>query len=246
MLRVKHIVAAALLCGVCSTSASALTFNSDPFDIPDGSETFIPIKVSGVSGATEVSVTLHDVSHSYPDDMVFGLVNENLSMGIIFLSGAGGDWPVFGQTWTFSDAASDWAIQTDYDDYFGTQPVPLEDGVFLPSNFDELQFYTIESAGQLNDLLAGDVNGTWSLYTRDRYYFDSGTVAGGFSLTFKTENGGAVGPGPGPGPDPDPETPPIIGSEPSAVPEPASWALMILGFGLVGARLRARKNVLAV
>ncbi|KQW68081.1 hypothetical protein ASE17_06370 [Phenylobacterium sp. Root77] len=33
---------------------------------------------------------------------------------------------------------------------------------------------------------------------------------------------------------------------PSAVPEPATWAMMIMGFGLAGAALRSRKAALAV
>jgi len=49
--------------------------------------------------------------------------------------------------------------------------------------------------------------------------------------------GGGGGTPPGPGPvDPVDPTPPVV----PAVPEPSTWAMMILGFFLLGATLRAR------
>jgi len=58
------------------------------------------------------------------------------------------------------------------------------------------------------------------------------------------DSGGNPGPGPGPGPDPDPGTDP----EPPvpAVPEPATWAMLLAGFFATGAamRWRARKPAL--
>lgn len=45
----------------------------------------------------------------------------------------------------------------------------------------------------------------------------------------------------GPGTEPPVIPPPVIGPPPVvAVPEPGTWALLILGFGLVGARMRRR------
>lgn len=44
-----------------------------------------------------------------------------------------------------------------------------------------------------------------------------------------------IGPPPGPPVEPPIITPPVV----TPVPEPGTWALLILGFGLVGARLRA-------
>jgi len=48
---------------------------------------------------------------------------------------------------------------------------------------------------------------------------------------------------PPPGPPGGPDRPPVQPPEtpPGGVPEPASWALMILGFGAVGASLRRRR-----
>jgi hypothetical protein len=37
----------------------------------------------------------------------------------------------------------------------------------------------------------------------------------------------------------------IDGAAPSAVPEPATWALMLIGFGMVGFAIRKRRNVRA-
>ena len=36
------------------------------------------------------------------------------------------------------------------------------------------------------------------------------------------------------------------GSIPSAVPEPATWAMMIVGFGLAGAAMRRRREAPAL
>ncbi len=51
-----------------------------------------------------------------------------------------------------------------------------------------------------------------------------------------------IGPPPGPPPGPPVEppivTPPVV----TPVPEPGTWALLILGFGLIGARLRATSS----
>lgn len=47
-----------------------------------------------------------------------------------------------------------------------------------------------------------------------------------------------IGPPPGPPVEPPIITPPVI----TPVPEPGTWALLILGFGLIGARLRATSS----
>ncbi|TAJ71367.1 MAG: PEP-CTERM sorting domain-containing protein [Phenylobacterium sp.] len=48
----------------------------------------------------------------------------------------------------------------------------------------------------------------------------------------------------GPGTEPPVIVPPVIGPPPVvAVPEPGTWALLILGFGLVGARMRRRPRL---
>jgi hypothetical protein len=45
--------------------------------------------------------------------------------------------------------------------------------------------------------------------------------------------------------NPLPPVPPGGGGDPPAVPEPASWALFIAGFGLTGAMLRRRRALAA-
>lgn len=70
------------------------------------------------------------------------------------------------------------------------------------------------------------------------YRFDAGTNLDAFVLNFGSASAArlyATGPAPTP---PGPVTAPETGV---AVPEPASWALMILGFGAAGAMLRRRR-----
>jgi hypothetical protein len=43
-----------------------------------------------------------------------------------------------------------------------------------------------------------------------------------------------------------PGAPPAVGAEVAGVPQPAAWAMMVSGFGLVGLALRRRENVDAV
>lgn len=51
--------------------------------------------------------------------------------------------------------------------------------------------------------------------------------------------------GPGPGDDVGYLDNILVQSTPMGVPEPTSWALMILGFGLAGGALRRRRTALA-
>ena len=70
-----------------------------------------------------------------------------------------------------------------------------------------------------NNLTGTDVSGTYIFRTNARTY-DEGTIG---ALA-----GDAVG---------------ALGFEPAPVPEPASWAMMVGGFGLAGAALRRRRTL---
>jgi hypothetical protein len=85
--------------------------------------------------------------------------------------------------------------------------------------------FTVNSSSVLasNIAIANSIAAALSGYTIDMS-LDSGTLTGGrptTSLSFTT------------------------GTPPAPVPEPASWALMIVGFGLTGAALRARRQTVA-
>ena len=72
-----------------------------------------------------------------------------------------------------------------------------------------------------------------------------GGAPGGFGGGYDEGGGGNYGGGGAPGQPggPSPSSPPTGGSSnPSALPEPASWALMVIGFGTLGGALRLRQS----
>lgn len=94
-------------------------------------------------------------------------------------------------------------------------------GVFSADSYNELISYTLDGSET-----RGDMN--WIPYTTDRFYSDgttrisflSGTVSPyGFALDNVVID---------------------------AVPEPAVWALLLIGFGAVGSQIRRRRNQWAV
>ena len=62
----------------------------------------------------------------------------------------------------------------------------------------------------------GNAAGTWQLNIRDQFGADSGSL-GSWTLT-------------------------LTGAQAGAVPEPATWAMMMLGFGFVGGAMRSAKR----
>ena len=98
-----------------------------------------------------------------------------------------------------------------------TLPDPLVSGTYRPANnLAASFFFTI--ATSLNDLGSYNPNGVWQLYILNQPPGGAGTLSGGFSLAF------------------------TVGGAAAVVPEPANWALMIAGFGLIGGALRARRR----
>jgi subtilisin-like proprotein convertase family protein len=208
--------AVALATVVALPAAAAVTTvsNTAPIPVVDGGEITSSIVVSGVAGSiTDLTVTLNSLSHTYPDDLVIGLLNEDAGLGFVFMSGAGGSTDIVNATLTFSDAAAVGLPES----FVGSQVITS--GTYLPSNYGLYEFTFFDNATSFADFDGLDPNGTWTLYVDDIFPADGGTIAGGFSLTITTDAGA---------------TP--------AVPEPASWAMMIAGFGLTGAALRRRQT----
>ncbi|TRW16675.1 PEPxxWA-CTERM sorting domain-containing protein [Glacieibacterium frigidum] len=96
---------------------------------------------------------------------------------------------------------------------------PVTSGTYLPSNFGGYAFNNFDDAGSFAGFNGNSANGEWTLLIADVFPADFGTVSGGWSLDITTDGI-------------------------AAVPEPASWALMIGGFAMTGVALRRRKAVI--
>jgi hypothetical protein len=197
----------ALCLTLSPAAAMAQTFNnSGTIVIPDGGQTSSTIALSGLGDRiTSLSFTLNGLSHSFPDDLVIGLLNRDLGIGVYAMSQVGGDNPISNATITFSDAASA-TLPASY-----TTGTSIGSGSYQLSNFGNYSFVTYDTGSFLSAFNGLNPNGTWELLVQDTGPGDVGTIAGGWSLSV------------------------------TAVPEPTSWAMMILGIGIVGASLRRQK-----
>jgi hypothetical protein len=152
--------------------------------------------------------------------------------------------PLF-YNFSWADAGGDWAsgqLQTDgfttITDFTGTQHVGASSSAITgtsPYAFADQQFYdppaspgqyfTVSGASYKTALL-----GDWNLYYYGGLFSISsnvdpvGYVSSGVPITFRVGTAG------------------LTSETAGAIPEPASWALMILGFGGVGVGARAKRK----
>lgn len=147
------------------------------------------VTVTGLSSsASKVTVTLNNITHSFPSDVDVLLVNPAGRKFVLMSDVIGGsNWT--GQSYTFDDSAASLIPAT------GTPPAS---GTFRPTNYGTTDlfpapaptgpFLNPASGGveTLASALAGDLggnpNGTWSLYVTDDASSDNGSFGGGWSL----------------------------------------------------------------
>lgn len=119
-----------------------------------------------------VSVTLHGLSHRYPDDIDMALVSPS-GWALKLMSDAGGSTPLDGVNLTFTDSAMG--------------PLPNEDaivsGTYQPTDYEQPDFLPYPASGdQWAPNFAGfqgtEPNGDWSLCIADDYGGDGGTLDG--------------------------------------------------------------------
>ena len=204
--------ATAVAMTVAAAPAAAQNFtNPGTIIIPDFAETTSDINVTGVTGnVTGLTLSLNGLTHTFPDDLIFGVYSESQDLGFVFFSGVGGRAEIRNLTLSFSDVAASQAPES----FLGN--AALVSGTYLPSNYLRSEFKASNNADSFSDFFSGDVNGVWTLYALDRTRLDTGSIVNGWSLNFTT-------------------------SAAPAVPEPATWGMMILGFGMIGAAARSRK-----
>ena len=173
--------------GAASSTVVTQVFNNlNPINIPDGLASPYPssIAVSGISGAAaKVTVSLNGLSHTWPDDMGMLMVNP-AGTGLVLMTGCGGGGAnaLSGVNLTFDDSAS-------------TQlpgATLITSGTYRPNDNDVT--YTFPSPapssgyGTNITALGASPNGTWSLYIRDYFSPDTGSMSGGWSLKIVSSN----------------------------------------------------------
>ena len=169
------------------------------------------ITVSGLSSSiSKVTVTLSNLSHTFPDDLDLLVVGPSGgTQNLILMSDVGGNTAVNSVTLTLDDAAG--ASLPDAG--------PLVGGTFKPTNASGTgteSFPSPAPAPSANTTLAGafqgaDPNGVWRLYVTDDASGDVGTL-GGWSLNF------TLNPTPTPTPTRTPTATPASTGTPTRTP----------------------------
>ncbi|MEK7780187.1 MAG: hypothetical protein AAB370_01640, partial [Verrucomicrobiota bacterium] len=138
------------------------------------------INVSNLLGTlSRVTVTVSNLSHGASSELRLLLVGPN-GESVVLMGAAGLFLPISNVTLTFDDAAANPTPAT----------APLTTGNYFPTNYIPGNFTPPAPAGPYANQLAvfngANPNGTWSLFVDDPYVFNSGSVAGGWSLNLVT------------------------------------------------------------
>ena len=194
-----------------------------PLGIPNilniGPASVFPLtfNVSGLGAITsDVNLTLFGLNHTFADDVAIALEGPT-GLRILLLTDAGG-WSNFNGNYTFDQSGTVLASGN----YGNFNTVIDDSNPIAPSVHGFNPFTDLltdgSSLAQFNGL---DPNGIWKLWIADDSIGNDGSLTGAtLSIT------AADAPSP-------------------AVPEPATWALMISGFALVGTAMRRSKTAVS-
>jgi subtilisin-like proprotein convertase family protein len=148
------------------------------------------IVVSGLSGRIgDVNVSLLGLTHTFPDDLDVLLVGPE-GQQLILMSDVGGGNDVSGVNLVLDDQGASLLSNSGQ----------LTSGTFRPTNIGTGDTFTSPAPAEpyatalttFNDSIP---NGTWSLYVIDDQSSNSGSFAGGWSLTFVVANESPTNPG---------------------------------------------------
>jgi subtilisin-like proprotein convertase family protein len=173
---------------VSFTNSAAITVNDNAPATPYPSN----ITVSGLTGNKTVKLKLNGLTHTFPGDIDILLVGPG-GQKFTAMSDFGGAGDVSNLQLTLTDTAANPMSTTQ-----------LVDGEFKPGNTDtttDVFPAPAPAAPYENPAPAGAatfasafgtsgaaMNGTWSLYVRDDAGTDSGTISGGWTLTFEAND----------------------------------------------------------
>ena len=165
---------------VVFTNPASITVN-DATAIGIGNPYPANMAVSGLTGtATNVTVTLSNINHTFPSDLDLLLVAPG-GNNLIIMSDVGGGADITNTTITLDDAAA------------ATLPATqLMTGTFKPTNVGTGDTFPAPAPAPSSNTTLGtafngiDPNGTWSLYVVDDLGVDMGTLGNGWSLTITT------------------------------------------------------------
>jgi subtilisin-like proprotein convertase family protein len=166
------------------------------------------INVAGLAGTvTKVTATINVFTHTFPDDVDVLLVGPT-GATVVLMSDTGDGADVVGVTLTFDDAAA------------GSLPdsTQIVSGTFRPTNVGGTDAFPAPApAGPHGSTLSvfngTNPNGQWQLFVVDDFPADSGSFAGGWSLTIETLD-------PTPTPTPTPTNTPTV--TPTVTPTPTN------------------------
>lgn len=139
------------------------------------------IMVSGITApVVDMTVSLFGFEHAYPLDVDILLVGPN-GQGIVLMSENGGSTPVTGVDLTFDELGEPLPSVLTSGNYQPQAAQFLFGGDFDSPAPTEPHSTTFEA------LFDGmNPNGEWSLYVRDTFSADTGSITGGWSLSFHT------------------------------------------------------------
>jgi subtilisin-like proprotein convertase family protein len=174
----------------------------------------ITFNVSGVATVADVNLSFTGLSHTFSDDLAVALVSPS-STAVLIMNRAGGSANWVNASLTFDQQAA--APIANGSLAFSNTNNILSGGAYLPSVYGTGPLLDFLVDGTDLGLFNGENgNGVWSLYMLDNKPLDKGSFA---SVTLS-----------------------LTAARPPAVPEPASWVLLIAGFAMAGAALRRRNT----
>jgi subtilisin-like proprotein convertase family protein len=155
------------------SNSSLITIRDNNTATPYPSTITVPTTAGTIA---KVTVQLNGFNHTYPADAAILLVGP-LGQKFLLFYHIGGGTDAVGANLTFTDSV--------------TTSLPSASGTYKPSTYSS-GTYTFPSpapaypylSGALSSLNGTNPSGTWSIYVRDDANTDSGTLSGGWSLSF--------------------------------------------------------------